>query len=78
MRASSRTLFGPRRQQNEIPRVSMRHKAWEAFCNDDQLKKAYNIKPEEMEMLRQTALLGNVRGKDDFIFILIVSRRRSS
>ncbi len=55
----------------------MRHTAWEEFCNDERLKKIYNIKPEEMEMLRQTALLGNVRGKDDFIFILSVFRRRS-
>ncbi len=78
MRTSSKALFGLRRRQNEAPHESTRHKAWEEFCKDEQLKKAYNIKPEEMEMLRQTALLGNVRGKDDFIFILIVSRRRSN
>lgn len=77
MRIDSRSRFGLRRRQDESPRVSMRHTAWEEFCNDERLKKIYNIKPEEMEMLRQTALLGNVRGKDDFIFILSVFRRRS-
>ncbi len=62
--------FGLRRSQNDSRPASARRAAWEEFCNDERLKKIYNIKPEEMEALRQTALLGNVSGKDDFIFIL--------
>ena len=52
----------------------MRRAAWEEFCNDEELKKRYSIKPEEMRALRQTALLGNVRSKTDFIFILNLMR----
>jgi len=77
MRTGTGTPFGLRRPQRESQRVSVRHTAWDEFCNDERLRKIYNIKPDEMETLKQTALLGNVRGKDDFIFILSVIRRRS-
>ncbi len=77
MRTNSRPLFKVRRQQEENPRVSVRRTAWNEFCDDARLRETLNITPEEMETLRLTALLGNVRGKDDFIFILKVVRRRS-
>lgn len=66
-----------RRQQQENPSASVRRAAWEEFCNDQRLKETHNITPQEMETLRMTALLGNVRGKDDFVFVLSVIRRRS-
>lgn len=55
--------------------TSERRKIWEAFERDEQLKRTYNIKPDELESLKQAALLGNMRTKTDFVFMLNVIRR---
>jgi len=65
--------FGGRFRQDSA-RPSARRAAWEEFCKDEQLRKTHKIKPEEIELLREMALLGNVRSKADFIFILNVVR----
>ena len=44
--------------------------AWENFLKDDRLRQIHNISDEEMEILSQAALLGDVRGPGDFIYIL--------
>jgi hypothetical protein len=55
---------------------SERRRIWEEFEKDEQLKRTYNIKPDELESLKQAALLGNMRTKSDFVFLLNVIRRR--
>ena len=44
--------------------------AWEIFRNDEQLRLIHNISDDEMEILSRAALLGEVRGTSDFIYIL--------
>ncbi len=56
-------------------RKSERRAAWEQFRADGELLKCYNVKADEMESLRQAALLGDIRSKHDFIFMLGVIRR---
>jgi hypothetical protein len=54
---------------------SERRRIWEEFQKDERLKRTYNIKPDELESLKQAALLGNMRTKSDFVFMLNVIRR---
>ena len=63
--------FTPRIEANSAERQS----AWEEFSKDERLKRVYDIKPDEMESLRHAALLGNIRSKQDFVFMLHVFRR---
>jgi transcriptional regulator with XRE-family HTH domain len=44
--------------------------AWEAFSNDQQLRKTHRITDQEMQTLSQVARMGEVRCSRDFIFIL--------
>jgi two-component system chemotaxis response regulator CheY len=48
---------------------------WEAFCRDDELKRANKIKPEELESLSRLAMLGTFTSKEDLLYILKVVRR---
>lgn len=52
-----------------------RRKTWEEFRKDQALQRIYDIKAQEMEWLKQAALLGDVRCKGDFILMLNVIRR---
>jgi len=54
-----------------------RRKVWEEFSIDRELLRTYNVKPHEMESLRQAAMLGTVLNKSDFIFMLWIIRRSS-
>ena len=53
-----------------------RRAAWEEFAKDERLHQTYAITEEEMESLKQSALLGNIRSKRDFVFMLNIIRRR--
>jgi transcriptional regulator with XRE-family HTH domain len=44
--------------------------AWEAFSQDNRLRKIHNITDEEMQALSQVALMGEVRQPRDFVFVL--------
>src|ERR1700674_4444775 len=56
-----------------------RRKMWEQFRNDQELLTLYNVKADEMEALKQAALLGTLLNKNDFIFMLgIIRRKRGS
>ena len=44
--------------------------AAEEFKKNEQLRRIHNITSEEMEMLSQVALLGDIRAQRDFIYIL--------
>jgi transcriptional regulator with XRE-family HTH domain len=44
--------------------------AWDAFVNDENLRKLHNITDQEMLTLSQVALMGEVRSSRDFVFIL--------
>ncbi len=44
--------------------------AWVSFRKDERLRRVHSITPEEMEMLSQVALMGEVRSERDFIYIL--------
>ena len=52
-----------------------RRKMWEQFSHDQELLKLYNVKPDEMESLKQAALLGTLLNQNDFIFMLGIIRR---
>lgn len=70
----SRELFllaNPRAKEMIGPEPeSKADSAWDIFRNDEQLRRRYNISDEEMEILERAALLGEVRGTSDFIYIL--------
>jgi siroheme synthase (precorrin-2 oxidase/ferrochelatase) len=61
-----------------VPRFEIRkgdrRRMWEDFARDEELKRLHNIQPHEMESLKQRAMLGNLRSKEDFIFMLSVIR----
>jgi transcriptional regulator with XRE-family HTH domain len=44
--------------------------AWEQFRKNEQLRRAHNVSNNEMEMLSQVALLGDVQSPRDLIYIL--------
>jgi hypothetical protein len=52
-----------------------RRKMWEQFRNDQELLKLYKVTADEMESLKQAALLGTLLNKNDFIFMLGIIRR---
>ncbi len=58
-------------------RAGERRKVWEEFSTDQELLKIYNVKPHEMESLKQAALLGTLLNKSDFIHMLNILRRSS-
>lgn len=43
---------------------------WEEFKKNEQMRRIHNITSEEMDMLSQVALLGDIRAQRDFIYIL--------
>ena len=49
--------------------------AWGDFRNDTRLRKIHNISDQEMEALSRVALMGDVRSKHDFIYILNTIRQ---
>jgi transcriptional regulator with XRE-family HTH domain len=44
--------------------------SWEEFKKNEQMRRIHNITSEEMDMLSQVALLGDIRAQRDFIYIL--------
>ena len=44
--------------------------AWEQFRKNDQLRRVHNVSNDEMNMLSQVALLGEIRSLRDLIYIL--------
>ncbi|HVN63030.1 MAG TPA: helix-turn-helix transcriptional regulator [Candidatus Binataceae bacterium] len=44
--------------------------AWEEFSRDTRLHRIHSISGQELKMLEQVALLGEVRSSRDFIFVL--------
>lgn len=49
--------------------------AWEEFRNNERLRRIHHITTEEMEMLSEVALFGEVRAARDFIYILHAVRQ---
>jgi len=64
----AKTLVSP-------PADSNTPSAWEAFREDEHLRKVHNISDREMETLSQVALMGDVRSSRDFVFILNTIRQ---
>ncbi len=58
-----------------LPADSNTPSAWEAFREDENLRKVHNISDREMETLSQVALMGDVRSSRDFVFILNTIRQ---
>lgn len=58
-----------------LPADSNTPSAWEAFREDEHLRKVHNISDREMETLSQVALMGDVRSSRDFVFILNTIRQ---
>ncbi len=48
---------------------------WEGFKKDQQMLRAHNVNDEEMEMLAQVAMMGEVRSVRDFVYILNTVRQ---
>ncbi len=44
--------------------------AWEQFRTNEQLRRIHNVSNDEMEMLSQVALLGEIQSPRELIFIL--------
>jgi hypothetical protein len=63
------------REPEPGPARNERRTIWEEFCNDQELLKLYNVKADELEDVKKIALLGNLRNKQDFVFMLNVVRR---
>ena len=49
--------------------------AWHAFSQDQNLRESHNITGEEMRLLSQVAMMGEVRSSRDFLFILNTIRQ---
>jgi len=49
--------------------------AWNTFCQDQNLRESQNITIEEMQLLSQVAMMGEVRSSRDFLFILNTIRQ---
>ena len=49
--------------------------AWSEFRKDERLRRIHNITEQEMEALLRVALMGEVRSKQDFIYILNTIRQ---
>jgi transcriptional regulator with XRE-family HTH domain len=49
--------------------------AWNTFAKDTNLRKIHNISDQEMQILSEVAMMGDVRGARDFIFILNTLRQ---
>jgi transcriptional regulator with XRE-family HTH domain len=47
-----------------------RDSAWDLFHRDEELRRAYHITVEEIELLSKVALMGDVISPRDFLFIL--------
>jgi transcriptional regulator with XRE-family HTH domain len=60
---ATRTLIS---EQLESSGVS----AWDAFVRDENLREIHNVTDQEMETLSRVAMMGDVRGPRDFLFIL--------
>jgi transcriptional regulator with XRE-family HTH domain len=52
--------------------------AWEDFRKDERLQRAHGIRREELDMLSQVALMGEVRSVRDFVYILQTVRHSLS
>jgi transcriptional regulator with XRE-family HTH domain len=64
-------LANPRAQALLNPEPEVKSSStWEEFKKNEQLRRIHNITSEEMEMLSQVALLGDIRAQRDFIYIL--------
>jgi hypothetical protein len=64
-------LANPRAQELLGPEPeSQPASVWENFRRDDDVRRIHNISDEEMELLSRVALLGNVHGPSDFIYVL--------
>ena len=57
------------------PTASGGASAWNAFCHDQNLRESNNITVEEMRLLSQVAMMGEVRSSRDFLFILNTIRQ---
>ncbi len=73
--AETRPIDMKRSFTSDAP-LGSRRAVWEQFRSDEQLRHAYNIKPEELESLSKVAMLGNVASKDDYLFMLKMMRAR--
>ena len=51
---------------------------WDEFQRDDRLIQVHKITPQEMDMLSQVALMGDVRSVRDFIYVLNTVRQALS
>jgi transcriptional regulator with XRE-family HTH domain len=49
--------------------------AWDEFRRDQQMRRAMNVSPVEMDMLSRVALMGKVRSPRDFVYILNTVRQ---
>ncbi|MFZ0888968.1 MAG: helix-turn-helix transcriptional regulator [Candidatus Binataceae bacterium] len=49
--------------------------AWSEFRKDERVRRIHNITEQEMEALSRVALMGEVRSKQDFIYILNTIRQ---
>lgn len=58
-----------------IPRPYTRRELWEQFSDDAALLRRHRVTAEELDALKRVALLGDVRSKRDFLFILGQIRR---
>ncbi len=58
-----------------IPRPWTRRELWEEFCDDGAFLRRHRVTPEELQIMRSIALLGEVRSKRDFLFVLGRIRR---
>ena len=58
------------RQASPIMTVS----SWEAFRHNQRLRRIYNTTDQEMQLLSEVAMMGEVRSPDDFLFILMTIR----
>jgi transcriptional regulator with XRE-family HTH domain len=52
--------------------------AWDQFRNDERLQRMYDVSEQEMEILSRVAMMGEVRGARDFVFILNTVRQALS
>ncbi len=59
----------------KIPRPSTRREMWEQFCGDAAFLSRHRVTAEEIKALRSVALLGELRTRRDFLFVLGRIRR---
>ncbi|MGC2494870.1 MAG: helix-turn-helix transcriptional regulator [Candidatus Binatus sp.] len=67
-------LANPHAQALISEPVSAEGSSWEQFQKNEKLQRIHNVTPDEMQILSQVALMGDIQSPRDLIYILTTIR----